>query len=513
MSHSSEKTRATAKPLSRVVCRIMRPVNLSKLAWGILIALFMAPLVRADEAAPRVRHLGTTNRDATMACVQAIYGKPALWDRVDAAFLIQPCPATRQELTEALSKRAMRLFDAKDFMFVTPEKLFHPYPGAPEELYPGGPLQVWQALRWTAITVHLQVQKLRDDEDLPAHANELARQILEQARMIPLSVTYGLEDGSPNKGADLNVAVWMGQLKRSEPTESVVAVINSKPLFSTARLVYGELRGGKCIVLWDSPLFNFFNGDLYLRDVNGDGTYEMAIESENYGNWEYPMFVIFDRNGREITRQKKCDTRIAADANFTPEDGTCAIFGTDVQFGSDTRMPRDPDDQSHIPPEEIYVTDWYGDGEKHVFKLSGGMYVPGPPVQDFPPDPLPETPNPAALNQEGVRLMRMRKYWEAEGKFMQASLLATDRNPEYANNLGFAYYRVEKYDLAVYWLKKTIELDPKRSVAYLNLGDTYVKLNRNAEARDAYKKYLQLAPDSKAAPDVKKKLDALPPSP
>lgn len=474
----------------------------------------MVTLVGAQEAAPRVRHLGTTNRDATMACVRDLYGKLALWDRVDAGFLIQPCPATRQELTEALTKRGMRLFDARDFMFVTPEKLFHSV-GAPEELYPGGPLGAWQALKWATITVHLQVQKLRDDEDLPAHADDLARRILEQARMIPFAVSQGPADGFPNKGAvdaDLNVAIWTGQLKRSEPAESVVAVINAKPLFSTARLVYGELRGGKLVMLWDSPLFNFFNGDLYFRDVNGDGTYELAIESENYGNWEYPMFVIFDKDGREISRQRKCDTAIAADNNFTEADGTCAIFGTEVQFASDTRMPRDPDDQSPIPPEEIYVTDWNGDGKNHVFKLSGGMYVPGPSVQAFPPDPLPETPNPAVLNQEGLRLMRTRKYAEAEGKFMRASLLAGDKNPEYANNLGFAYHKLEKYDLAVYWLKKTIELDPKRSVAYLNLGDAYAKLNRNAEARDAYKKYLELAPDSKAAPDVKKKLDALPPS-
>lgn len=72
---------------------------------------------------------------------------------------------------------------------------------------------------------------------------------------------------------------------------------------------------------------------------------------------------------------------------------------------------------------------------------------------------------------------------------------------------------MEKYEFAVEWLKKTIELDPKRSVAYLNLGDALAKLNRNADARDAYKKYLELAPDSKAAPDVKQKLGALPPTP
>jgi len=70
----------------------------------------------------------------------------------------------------------------------------------------------------------------------------------------------------------------------------------------------------------------------------------------------------------------------------------------------------------------------------------------------------------------------------------------------------------------------------------LNRGDAFVALYRSAkgsqdgkdyfkgyciessnwciaEARKDYEKYLELAPDSKSAPDVKKKLDALPPSP
>jgi len=51
-------------------------------------------------------------------------------------------------------------------------------------------------------------------------------------------------------------------------------------------------------------------------------------------------------------------------------------------------------------------------------------------------------------------------------------------------------------------------LDPQRAVAYLNLGDCYAKLSRDAEARGAYRKFLELAPDSKAASEVKKKLDA-----
>jgi tetratricopeptide (TPR) repeat protein len=66
-----------------------------------------------------------------------------------------------------------------------------------------------------------------------------------------------------------------------------------------------------------------------------------------------------------------------------------------------------------------------------------------------------------------------------------------------------------QYDDAVKWFKQTLALDPKRAVAWLNLGDAYVNLKKNAEAREAYEKYLALAPNGKSAPDVREKLKSL----
>jgi Flp pilus assembly protein TadD len=52
-------------------------------------------------------------------------------------------------------------------------------------------------------------------------------------------------------------------------------------------------------------------------------------------------------------------------------------------------------------------------------------------------------------------------------------------------------------------------LDPNRAIAYLNLGDAYLQLGKKSEARQAYEKYLQLQPNSKAAPSVQEKLKSL----
>jgi hypothetical protein len=116
--------------------------------------------------------------------------------------------------------------------------------------------------------------------------------------------------------------------------------------------------------------------------------------------------------------------------------------------------------------------------------------------------------NPKAENEEGLKFMERHQPMLAVGWFVGAAM-ADSSNAEYTNNAGFAYYRMRKYEESVLWLEKTISIDPKRAVAYLNLGDAYAKLRRTAKARQAYTKYLELAPDSQSAPRVKKKLDAL----
>ncbi len=121
-------------------------------------------------------------------------------------------------------------------------------------------------------------------------------------------------------------------------------------------------------------------------------------------------------------------------------------------------------------------------------------------------------PSPNDLYKEGMQLMKQKNYLAAATKFVEASRLDYSSSALFANDAGFTFFKIQKYEESVFWLKKAIEIDPKRAVAYLNLGDAYAKLNRAAEARRAYTKYLELAPNSKGAPDVKKKLDALPPS-
>jgi tetratricopeptide (TPR) repeat protein len=79
----------------------------------------------------------------------------------------------------------------------------------------------------------------------------------------------------------------------------------------------------------------------------------------------------------------------------------------------------------------------------------------------------------------------------------------------FANNAGFACYKLGKNDEAAAWFEKTLALDPKRAIAHANLGDAHLAAGRPDAARMAYEKYLELAPTARYASEVRKKLEGL----
>jgi len=114
----------------------------------------------------------------------------------------------------------------------------------------------------------------------------------------------------------------------------------------------------------------------------------------------------------------------------------------------------------------------------------------------------PEPSGPFALNDEGMRLYKEKKYEEALAKFKEAAGLVPT-NALFANNTGFAFFRLQKYDEAVEWYQKAIAADPARAIAYVNLGDAFLKLQRKDDAKAAYEKYLELMPSGKSAEYVR----------
>jgi tetratricopeptide (TPR) repeat protein len=67
------------------------------------------------------------------------------------------------------------------------------------------------------------------------------------------------------------------------------------------------------------------------------------------------------------------------------------------------------------------------------------------------------------------------------------------------NALGFAYFNMEKTNLALEEYAKAVELQPGYVTAWNNLGDAYEKVRKYKEALAAYQEALSYAPDNKTA--------------
>jgi tetratricopeptide (TPR) repeat protein len=108
------------------------------------------------------------------------------------------------------------------------------------------------------------------------------------------------------------------------------------------------------------------------------------------------------------------------------------------------------------------------------------------------------------------------EFWERSIKLAIIPGLGLTSNSEALNNLGYAYYKLaektkskEHLELALTYLEQTTEVSPERWIAYLNLGDLYIVLDRPNEALHSYQELLKLNPNYKYASKIRKKIKSL----
>ena len=75
--------------------------------------------------------------------------------------------------------------------------------------------------------------------------------------------------------------------------------------------------------------------------------------------------------------------------------------------------------------------------------------------------------------------------------------------------VGKYHLKTGKYKAAQYRFQEATKWNPGLAEAYLMLGEAEEKLRNKVEAKQAYGKYLELAPEAKDAAAVKKKMEKL----
>lgn len=72
--------------------------------------------------------------------------------------------------------------------------------------------------------------------------------------------------------------------------------------------------------------------------------------------------------------------------------------------------------------------------------------------------------------------------------------------------IGNFYFKKGKYKAAARRFEEATKWNPGGAEAYLRLGEAREKLNDPKGAREAFAKFIDLVPDDKRAPQIKKKL-------
>lgn len=99
----------------------------------------------------------------------------------------------------------------------------------------------------------------------------------------------------------------------------------------------------------------------------------------------------------------------------------------------------------------------------------------------------------------GSVYLEKQLYEQAVNQFKKALDASEEPLPLVANALGYAYFALEQYDLAIRTYKLAIEQEPTYVVALNNLGHAYEKKNLIQPALDAYEEALKHEPQNAIA--------------
>jgi tetratricopeptide (TPR) repeat protein len=74
------------------------------------------------------------------------------------------------------------------------------------------------------------------------------------------------------------------------------------------------------------------------------------------------------------------------------------------------------------------------------------------------------------------------------------------------DSLGWAYYKMEKYEEAVKYLEQAVSLNPSDPLINDHLGDAYLKAGRVNEAKFQWNRALSFDPEDKDKKRIEEKL-------
>jgi hypothetical protein len=273
-------------------------------------------------AAPPAKHIGESRADAVTACIDAVTGSRTMFYNGFGGRLakLQCDPKEdRAQLIAAIEAQGFHVITNEGWTLLVPNEFFE------EGQWPF-------RVSWRSLQVQIEVEPSPDSpQQMPGEVLKALKSALPaEARLIPV-----LDNDSSPEGptAVVSLRYRLYTFKKSPERSVFVAILRQGEFDPYGRIIYGEVLGHQINVQWDSPIVEVNSANVSFQDVNGDGEDEIIIQSRagvgaHGGGWD--VLTIFDRLGREITRQPDCKW-MRNDAELALAQA-CPIAGSSVQL-------------------------------------------------------------------------------------------------------------------------------------------------------------------------------------
>lgn len=114
--------------------------------------------------------------------------------------------------------------------------------------------------------------------------------------------------------------------------------------------------------------------------------------------------------------------------------------------------------------------------------------------------------NPLVLNYLGYAYVDQGIHLEEGLNLIRTALTYDPDSGFITDSLGWAYYRLGRYELATYFLEKAVELEPADPTLNDHLGDAYWRSDRKLEAKFQWERSLKLEPAEQERARIEVKL-------
>ena len=117
------------------------------------------------------------------------------------------------------------------------------------------------------------------------------------------------------------------------------------------------------------------------------------------------------------------------------------------------------------------------------------------------------SPNqPDVLNFLGYALVEQRKKLPEALQMIKMAVSEKPKSGYIIDSLGWVFYRLSKYELAIEPMERAVELLPVDPIINDHLGDVYWKVGRKREAKFQWKRSLSFFPNEVDAARIRQKL-------